>query len=247
MGFHNRSLAYPKLVMFDVDETLIDHRNTDKRALEGVMSKIEEFSGLGELELRDRFARDFRMQWKDVIFGKTTLEAIRVHQFERILKELGNATAHELALRAAEIYGDIYDSNTTAIPGTQAILKRIREMGIPIALVTNNLVNYQKLKLKKAGFANLYDFMLTSEETRCFKPDSEMFTEVLDQFDCSPKEALMVGDSFPEDIVGASNVGVKPVWFNRHGLTPPDSEFTFLEIKDFQPVENTFNTLISWF
>lgn len=240
-------MAYPNLVMFDVDETLIDHEKAARLALEAVINNIEEFSGICYSELREIWARDFQKYWKDVIFGKTTIEENRINRFESTLKELGSSEPKATALKAAEIYGHVYDSSISAIPGTNNFLKMIRELGIPVALITNNLVENQKIKLERSGFSKMYDFMITSEETGLFKPDGEMFNKALERFGVSPEQALMIGNSFAEDVVGAFNAGVKPVWFNRFRFKPLESGVDYLEIHDFQPVDVTLNTVISWF
>ena len=240
-------MAYPNLVMFDVDETLIDHEKSARLALEAVINNIEEFSGICYSELREIWARDFQKYWKDVIFGKTTIEENRINRFESTLKELGSSEPEATALKAAEIYGHVYDSSISAIPGSHDFIMMIRELEIPVALITNNLVENQKMKLEKSGFSNMYDFMITSEETGLFKPDGEMFNKALERFGVSPEQALMIGNSFAEDVVGAFNAGVKAAWFNRSRFKPLQSDVEYLEIHDFQPVEITLNTVISWF
>ena len=65
--------------------------------------------------------------------------------------------------------------------------------------------------------------VLSSEEARVYKPHPSIFHEVLERLGVEPAEALLVGDTFHEDVRGAKLVGMEAAWVNRHGLAPdPD-------------------------
>ena len=87
------------------------------------------------------------------------------------------------------------------------------------ALATNDLV---------------FEVVVSSESARCYKPNADIFFEALQQFDCKPEDALYVGDSQEDDIVGARRAGLKIAWLNRDGVarretTPkPDYEIDSL-------------------
>lgn len=57
--------------------------------------------------------------------------------------------------------------------------------------------------------------VVSSEGARCYKPQPELFREVLWQLGVSPREAVYVGDRQFEDVTGASQVGMRSVWVNR--------------------------------
>ncbi|MGA1200020.1 MAG: HAD family hydrolase [Candidatus Latescibacterota bacterium] len=64
-----------------------------------------------------------------------------------------------------------------------------------------------------------FEVVVSSESARCYKPNTEIFFEALKHFDCKPEEALYVGDSQEDDIVGARSAGLKVAWLNREGVT----------------------------
>ena len=240
-------MGYPQLVIFDIDGTIIDHENAARIALEEVRTRILEFSTLSQEEFSRLWSRNFFSLWKEVLAGKSSIEANRIQRYRRILEDLGFGQLEDVASKAAGIYGKSYDSNISAISGADGIMENIREKGIPIALLTNNLANNQKIKLEKAGLSGLYDFMLTSEETGFFKPDRKIFSALLKKFGCPPEKALMVGNSFEEDVVGAYRSGIKPVWFNRFGQPKPDILIDYVEIKSYLPIEDILEALFSCF
>lgn len=240
-------MGYPKLVILDIDGTIVDHENAASLALEAVRANVREFSGLSCHELDRLWGRDFFRLWKQVVGGKSTIEANRIQRYQMILEEIGQGQNHDIAARAARIYGDTYDRNISAITGADELMKEIRRRGISIALLSNNLALNQKTKLQKAGLNGLYQYMLTSDVTGIFKPDTEIFKAVLRRFYCSPHEAVMIGNSFEEDVSGAYHAGLKPVWFNRFRLSPPETTMEYVEINGFLPVNRTLEALFSGF
>jgi putative hydrolase of the HAD superfamily len=60
---------------------------------------------------------------------------------------------------------------------------------------------------------------VSSESARCYKPDPRIFHEALSELGVAPEEALYVGDSQDDDIVGAKRAGMQVAWINRTGQT----------------------------
>ncbi len=59
------------------------------------------------------------------------------------------------------------------------------------------------------------DLVITSEVARSYKPNPLIFQTALSKLKIDRAEALMVGNDFEKDIVGALNVGIAAVWLNR--------------------------------
>lgn len=57
--------------------------------------------------------------------------------------------------------------------------------------------------------------VVSSEGVGCYKPQPELFREVLLRLGVSPQEAVYVGDRQFEDVTGANQVGMRTVWVNR--------------------------------
>jgi 2-haloacid dehalogenase len=73
-----------------------------------------------------------------------------------------------------------------------------------------------------------FEAVLSSEEARCYKPRPELFHNMLKRLDVTPQEAVYVGDRQYEDVLGASEAGMRAIWLNRDrvalnpNLTEPD-------------------------
>ena len=65
-----------------------------------------------------------------------------------------------------------------------------------------------------------FDAVLSSEMAHSYKPLPAPFRQVLHMLDVPPEEAVYVGDTQFDDILGASGVGMRTVWVNRKWSSP---------------------------
>ena len=72
-----------------------------------------------------------------------------------------------------------------------------------------------------------FEVTLISEEFGRRKPHPSIFHAALDRLGVVPAEALYVGDTPAEDIVGAQAVGLDVAWVNRLGDDPPEPPPTY--------------------
>ena len=67
-----------------------------------------------------------------------------------------------------------------------------------------------------------FEFVLTSEYVRGYKPHVSLFSEACARLGVEPSQAVYVGDTPWQDVEGARNAGMQSVWVNRHGASWPD-------------------------
>ena len=60
-----------------------------------------------------------------------------------------------------------------------------------------------------------FEAVLSSEMACCYKPQPELFLEMLERLSLAPQETVYVGDRHYEDVFGASSVGMNAVWIDR--------------------------------
>ncbi|HMN12659.1 MAG TPA: HAD-IIIA family hydrolase [Bellilinea sp.] len=69
--------------------------------------------------------------------------------------------------------------------------------------------------LKRAGIGQHFEACYTPKELDgARKPNREFLTRILEQHSLSLFEAVMVGDMYKTDILGAHNAGMKSIWLN---------------------------------
>lgn len=99
-----------------------------------------------------------------------------------------------------------HPSEQHLIEGAKEAVRRVKELGLKVVVVGNVVFwpgNYNRILLEKAGLAEFIDEQFYADELEVSKPKPEIFTKVLSRFGVQPNEALHVGDSVFEDLVGA--------------------------------------------
>ena len=64
------------------------------------------------------------------------------------------------------------------------------------------------------------DFVVTSEEAGCEKPEKAFYELCIKKAGCLPEECLMIGDSLEKDVLGAKAAGMQAMQFHK-GMTLP--------------------------
>jgi putative hydrolase of the HAD superfamily len=91
-----------------------------------------------------------------------------------------------------------------------------------LGLLTNGPSDIQRLKLAGSGLAGCFDAVVISGEVGLGKPDPTVFADVLTRLGVEPEDAVMVGDSWERDVVGALGAGVAAVWVAGGRTRPED-------------------------
>ena len=68
---------------------------------------------------------------------------------------------------------------------------------------------------EKYNILQYFDNLIFSDETGYYKPHPEAFRAALEPLECSPQEAIHVGDLLETDIKGAKNYGLKSIWITN--------------------------------
>ncbi|WP_299088489.1 HAD family hydrolase [uncultured Metabacillus sp.] len=103
-----------------------------------------------------------------------------------------------------------------------------------LLLLTNGSPDLQNTKLEiTPELVPYFEQIIISGAFGRGKPDASIFKHALEKMNLTKDEAIMVGDNLMTDILGASRVGMKSVWINRHNKERneviPDFEITHLE------------------
>lgn len=231
-------------VLFDLDDTLFDHRHARRAALRAVRDVLPP---LGRFRLSDLDRVQERILTEvhrsQVLTGRLSVAESRVLRLGRWLREFGIELPRARVVRLAELRQSAYRENRRAVPGATALLRHLKSTGTAVGVVTNNLRSEQEEKLRVAGLAPWVDLLVCSEQVRATKPDPRIFGTALAGLRSRPGATVMVGDSWAEDIVGAAAVGIRPVWFHRdvrrRPSTPPARE-----LRSFRPLSRAALTIL---
>lgn len=104
----------------------------------------------------------------------------------------------------------------TAYPDAVPALGALRDRGLRLIAVSNWDCSLPGV-LERCGLDGLLDGTVTSAEAGAPKPDPAIFIAALELAGCEPDEALHVGDTFDEDVAGATAAGIRPLLIDREG------------------------------
>jgi putative hydrolase of the HAD superfamily len=255
----------PRAVLFDLDDTLFDHTHATAAALAALHAEEQGFSAWTVEVLAERHSLVLEAMHAEVVAGRLDVTDARRERFRTLLLEAigwspGSSQSSpgssqwspgssdpglDIDTRAANLarrYRLAYESAWQPVPGAPALLAELRARGLRIGIVTNNLVVEQRAKLDCCGLADMVDALVTSEETGVAKPDPLIFVQALDRLDTRPDRAVMVGDAWATDILGARAAGVRAVWLNRRGQPRPDDDI--VELKALEPTAEALRALL---
>lgn len=218
-------------VIFDLDDTLYgDFKTCNRLGLENCAAYAAEQCGVS--------AETFltAVQNSKAALQKRLPAEPEMH--DRVLYMQGALESLGLpAIRYAEALHDIYWNTLYEKmylrEGVPELLDALRARGVKIICCTNMLVAVQMRKLCLLGLDDRIDYLVTSEEAGRDKPEPPIFELALQKAGCTPAEALMVGDNFDHDIVGAHRVGIPGVWLHIHPEAQPTAAIPYWEAKDF--------------
>ena len=231
-----------KAVLFDLDDTLLDHQHSNRIGLATAQQKYQclREKRLEELErenlnllndLHDKFLR-----------GIYSLDEARVERFRKLFALCDEEVTHAVATTAFKCFRQAYLAARRPVCGVIPLLNRLKP-DVKIAVVTNNLVAEQQDKLRACRLEQLVDALVVSEEAGFVKPDPAIFEIALNRLQCRAEEAVMIGDLWDVDILGAYRAGIRAIWLNRYGATCPDANIA-TEINSFEPVEMVLDLVL---
>ena len=91
----------------------------------------------------------------------------------------------------------------------------------PMFLVSNFYGNLRTI-LCEFGLTRYFQAVIESAEVGVRKPDMQIFQIALDKAGCRPEEAVIIGDSYKNDIQPAITLGCPSIWLKVKGLYESD-------------------------
>ncbi len=216
-------------VLFNLDDTLLDFKASEKLALSQTLQEL----GLEPTkEILARYHEINRLQWEMLERGETTREQVLRQRFILLFEEYNISVQAEDAQRVYEYRlgcGHIFIPH--AFETIQTLSKRY-----DLYLITNGTARIQRRRLKSAEILPYFRDIFISQDVGFNKPDPRYFEHCFAHIPNFQKEkAVIVGDSLSSDIRGGNAVNVRTCWFNPSGQTaniPAKPDFEFDDLKE---------------
>lgn len=222
------------VVLFDVDDTLLDFAKAEVFALE---ETLESFGIDRPLKtLLPVFQEINRAVWREYEAGTATSAEIRVKRFVQLLERLGHAANPE---EVSDYYVQSLARSSFVIPGARELLTALHGI-VPMGLITNGIGGVQRSRLARAGLTDFFEVIIISEEIGIQKPDPAAFAIAIEGIGSTADDRIiMVGDGLGSDIKGAVAAGIDSCWVNLRRRSADQSvepTFTISRIADLRPI-----------
>jgi len=120
------------------------------------------------------------------------------------------------------------------LPRVDQVLASLGDDRVPVGAVSNAAFSSRAIcaELARHGLATQLQFVLSSADLRIRKPAPGIYAAALERLRSRASETWFVGDTFDEDIVGATAVGLQPVWLTS-GRTVDRPSFDVPVVRDW--------------
>jgi putative hydrolase of the HAD superfamily len=232
-----------RAVLFDLDDTLFDHLYSSRAALAEVHRVHAADTDFDAFERHHiRYLEEMHVE---VLAGRIDLDEARRERFRRVFRALGIPLTPEASHAVALAYRTGYLSARRPIEGAADLLEALHRR-TRIGIVSNNLLEEQQDKLAHCKLAPFVDELVVSGETGVSKPNPAIFQIALERLGVAAAHAVMLGDSWPADIVGAYRTGIRAVWYNPQRKPLPDDPPGVDQIHALTPVDHVVTVLLTY-
>ncbi len=204
-------------VLFDLDDTLVDHRGAAER---GVRTWL---AGLG-IDETGTMLEEHVERW-------FALEAFHYERCQR--GEIGYAEQRRARVRsflpgwdladdalADDTFGGYlacYTAAWSAFADAAAAVEAALAAGLRVGILTNGDQTVQESKVRRTGLSALGLPVFASSSLPAAKPDAVAFHTACARLGIAPESCVMVGDSLLHDVRGAAAAGLAGVLVDRVG------------------------------
>ncbi|GAB3780997.1 HAD-IA family hydrolase [Dyella agri] len=181
----------PRGIVFDLDDTLVKHKEWMLEKLQLIYPEV--FSS--------------RVDRSDFLLCAAQLidEGERAFLIDRLLAML--ALPESLRTAAVDAYRAAVVASTPLFSDVEATLKTLKAAGLPLAILTDNPPETQRVKIRQAQALGSIDAVVYSREHGGEKPAPAAFLQAAHALGIDPAQLVMVGDNYFRDGVGAIRAG----------------------------------------
>jgi|DewCreStandDraft_4_1066084.scaffolds.fasta_scaffold17335_4 putative hydrolase of the HAD superfamily len=215
-----------KAVLFDAFRTLVDvgdlapmmrcQSPTWRLAMRAVFEQLAGFAGVfGSNEFLDLFeavTRETAVERRE-----SSKEIPLARRYELALLRLGwrDAQIASVVPKAVSVHRAAVIANCRVTADAHFLVRRCREEGIRTAVVSNfDDAESLRAVLYRDGLGEYLDAICVSVEVGMRKPHAKIFEHALQCVAVHASDALFVGDSWQEDVIGPSALGMDVAWLN---------------------------------
>jgi len=171
----------PRLVMFDLDGTLMDSVPDLAAAVDRMLMLLGR-EPAGVARVREWVGNGSKVLVRRALAGQLEHDGV----------------ADELANEALALFMQAYAGGhelTTVYPGARECLDWLRERDVKLAIITNKPAQFIEPLLEEKGLAGYFQWLIGGDTLPQQKPDPAALLWVMDRADVTAEQSLFIGDS----------------------------------------------------
>jgi putative hydrolase of the HAD superfamily len=222
-GLMAQGLGLVRGVLFDIDDTLVDLEFAMTTALRDVSEHLlPDLDQAGWEKFGRIFTRETTHFYDRYLAGELTFNEQRLLRGRAALGHFGveledGETAHHwVTSYASRQHGYI-----RAFDDVPPLLDALDAAGVPYGAVSNNVHDYQRVKLDAAGLHRI-GVLVGTDTLGVAKPDPAIYLEGVRRLGTGPGDTLYIGDNRLLDAEGSTAAGLLGVWLDRGGEPAPE-------------------------
>ena len=170
-----------------------------------------------------------------------TFETQLKYQIEYLQNNFDLSSVYNLIINKLSEY--CYGTVLHNIKTSQKIIESL-EQSYLLGLVSNYYGNVEAV-LKELSLKKYFASIVDSTVIGIRKPDAQIFGIALNELGINPTEAIVIGDSYSNDIAPAKLLGCDTIWINNKGWQNPDeissADRIIKSIKELPAILKEFN------
>lgn len=206
----------PRVIFFDLDETLIVNGSTPETIIAEL--HVELLGPTGEDQLK-RFMTELlasaNRAWERMHDDERTGDLAMIDCFASAIDRVGGDVS--LAETFFEAFLARSSRATRLSENAIETLEALRPRGIGLGIITNGIERIQQAKIGCHGLSAFVDTVVISEQAGAHKPAEKIFTHALARAGVGREDAWHVGDHPQNDVAGAMNAGLTGVFYDPSG------------------------------
>jgi phosphoglycolate phosphatase len=218
------SLLQPKMILIDLDGTLVDSVPDLTYCVDAMMARLGR-PARGEAAVRTWVGNGVERLVRRALLGRLDGEP--------------DETDYQ---RAYPIFLELYAENTFnrsgLYPGVREGLEFMRDAGYPLGCVTNKAARFTEPLLQHLGIYDFFGIVISGDTLPRKKPDPLPLIHAAGHFGVKPEDSLMIGDSV-SDVNAARAAGFRVICTSygyNHGVdireSNPDAVIdSFVELR----------------
>jgi FMN phosphatase YigB (HAD superfamily) len=196
-----------KGILLDIDNTLYSYKVIHDNAINVLFNAIKHQFLIEIVEIENAYIQA-KITTKQ--HNKNTASSHNRLLYIQNLCEILKINPFKHSLDFYNLYWNTFLQGLTLSLGSEQFFARYGNL--PICLVTDLTAHIQHRKCKKLELNRWANYIVTSEEAGCEKPDPFIFKLALSKLKLEPNEVCMIGDSYEKDVLGARALGIDTYW-----------------------------------